>query len=72
MPDWIDSPAEAVVILSLISMILAALLWVIRAQVAMQKEFKPNGGSSTRDQLNRIESKIDNHIAWHLDRTETK
>lgn len=72
MPDWIDSPAEAVVILTLISMIFAALLWVIRAQVAMQKEFKPNGGSSTRDQLNRIESKIDNHIAWHLDRTETK
>jgi len=72
VPDWIDSPAEAVVILSLVSMVLAGLIWVIKAQVAMQKEFKPNGGSSTRDQLNRIESKIDNHIAWHLDRTETK
>lgn len=70
MPDWIDTPAEAVVILTLVSMVLAALIWVIKAQVAMQKEFKPNGGSSTRDQLNRIEHKIDNHISWHLDRTD--
>jgi hypothetical protein len=34
---------------------------------------KPNGGSSTKDQLNRIESdvrevrnKVDDHITWHL------
>ena len=55
------------------SAILGGLIWLIRAQQAMQKEFKPNGGSSTRDSLNRIETdlrdirgKLDNHIDWHL------
>ena len=54
--------------------LLAGLVWLIRAQVALQKEFKPNGGLSTRDSLNRIESdlremrgRIDDHVEWHLD-----
>lgn len=53
--------------------LLAGLLWIIKAQVFMMKEFKPNGGASTRDSLNRIEddlremrSRIDNHVEWHL------
>jgi hypothetical protein len=40
----------------------------------MQREFRPNGGSSTRDSLNRIEKdvreirgKVDDHIEWHMD-----
>jgi hypothetical protein len=40
----------------------------------MSREFRPNGGSSTRDALDRIERKLDNveskvdgHIEWHLD-----
>ena len=56
------------------SALLAGLLWLIRAQVSLQREFKPNGGTSTRDSLNRIEadlrelrSKIDDHVQWHLD-----
>jgi len=56
-----------------LSALLAGIIWLIRAQVAMQREFKPNGGSSTRDSLNRIEKdvreirgKIDDHIEWHL------
>lgn len=68
MPDWLDTPADAVVIITILTAMLAGLTWLIRAQLAMAKEFKPNGGSSTRDQLNRIESKIDNHIVWHLER----
>ena len=55
--------------------LLAGLLWMIKAQVSLQKEFKPNGGASTRDSLNRIEvdlrelrAKIDDHVQWHLDR----
>ena len=55
--------------------LLAGLLWLIRAQVSLQREFKPNGGASTRDSLNRIEgdlrelrSKIDGHVQWHLDK----
>ena len=58
---------------AILSAMLGGLVWLIRAQQAMQKEFKPNGGSSTRDSLNRIETdlrdirgKLDNHIEWHL------
>ena len=40
--------------ISISAALLAGLLWVIRAVIAMQKEFKPNGGSSTRDTLNEI------------------
>jgi hypothetical protein len=59
--------------ITLLAAILGGLLWLIRAQVALQREFKPNGGSSTRDALNRIESevkdvrsKIDDHVTYHL------
>jgi hypothetical protein len=53
---------------------LGGLLWIIKAQVSsMRKDLQPNGGSSTKDQLNRIErdvrdvrSKVDDHIQWHL------
>ena len=55
------------------SALLAGLLWLIRAQISLQREFKPNGGTSTRDSLNRIEvdlrelrAKIDDHVQWHL------
>lgn len=63
----------AVGLFAILSALLGGLAWLIRAQQAMQREFKPNGGSSTRDSLNRIETdlrdirgKIDNHIEWHL------
>jgi hypothetical protein len=56
------------------SALLAGLLWLIRAQISLQREFKPNGGASTRDSLNRIEvdlrelrKRIDDHVEWHLD-----
>lgn len=73
MPDWLDSPAEALTLLSMAGVALAALTWLIRSQISMSKEFKPNGGGSTRDSLDRIErkldtveKKIDGHINWHL------
>mgnify|MGYP006935481435 CR=1 FL=1 len=73
------NPAEVVSlsvgVVALLSAILGGLAWVIRAQLAMTREFKPNGGSSTRDSLNRIETdlrdirgKLDDHIDWHMDR----
>lgn len=72
------NPAEVLSItvasIAVVSAVLGGILWLIRAQVAMQREFKPNGGSSTRDALNRIESdvrdirsKVDDHIDWHMD-----
>ena len=35
--------------------LLAGLSWIIRAQIAMGKQFTPNGGSSLRDAVNRLE-----------------
>jgi TolA-binding protein len=35
--------------------VLAGLSWIIRAQIAMGKQFTPNGGSSLRDAVNRLE-----------------
>lgn len=59
---------------AILSAIAAGLLWVIKAQISMSREFKPNGGTSTRDSLNRIETdvreirgKVDDHIDWHMD-----
>ena len=63
------------VAIAIVTTLLGGLMWVIRAQVtSMQKEFKPNGGSSVRDTLNEIRTdvrevrgKVDEHINWHLE-----
>ena len=71
-------PAEVIAltvgIIAILSGVLGGVLWLIKAQLAMSREFKPNGGSSTRDALNRIEAdvrrvaeKVDDHIDWHMD-----
>lgn len=59
---------------AVLTALLGGVVWLIRAQISMQREFKPNGGSSTRDSLNRIERdvrdirvKVDDHIKWHMD-----
>lgn len=74
MPEWIDSPAEALTILSIAGVLFAALLWLIKAQILQMRELKPNHGSSMRDavdrierNIERIESKIDGHVKWHLE-----
>ena len=68
------SPTDFVPFIVIASALLAGLVWLIRAQVSLQREFKPNGGASTRDSLNRIEGdlrelrkRIDDHVEWHLD-----
>lgn len=35
--------------------ILAGLTWIIKAQISMSKQFTPNGGSSLRDSIDRLE-----------------
>jgi hypothetical protein len=60
--------------LSIMTAVLGGLMWVIKTQVhSLAQDMKPNGGSSTKDQLNRIENdikevrgKVDDHITWHL------
>jgi hypothetical protein len=67
-----DQPADLVPIILIGSAILAGLLWLIRAHPSLQREFKPNGGSSMRDAMNRIEKdvrdvryRMDKHIDNH-------
>ena len=69
----IDNPADLIPIIGIITALLAGIGWIIKSQIAMQRAFQPNGGSSVKDQLNRIEadvrdvrSKVDDHITWHL------
>lgn len=56
MPEWLDTPGEFLAVVSIAGMCLAALGWLIRAQVAQMKQLtERNGGSTVRDQLDRIE-----------------
>lgn len=64
----------AVGIFAILAAILSGLIWVIKAQVSMGREFKPNGGHSTRDMLNEIKidvreirARLDDHIEWHIE-----
>ena len=54
----IDEPSDLVPLIFIVTAILTGLAWIIKSQLAMQKAFQPNGGSSVKDQLNRIESQV--------------
>lgn len=59
MPDWLDTPGEFLTVLSIGAVGLGLLLWLIKAQVAqLQTLTTRNGGSTVRDQLDRIELDI--------------
>jgi hypothetical protein len=69
----IDNPADLIPIIGIITALLAGIGWIVKSQLAMQRAFQPNGGTSVKDQLNRIEAdvrevrtKVDDHISWHL------
>jgi hypothetical protein len=75
MPDWLDTPGEFLTVITITSIVLAALMWLIKAVSAIQHETKPNSGLSMRDSIDRIEKtvdklndKLDGHITWHLDK----
>lgn len=78
MPPWIDTPQEILTILTISGVVMAVLFFIIDARVGkVVREFRPNGGSSLRDAIDRIEhkqdrieQKIDDHVTWHLDHTE--
>lgn len=70
MPDWLDNPNELLTILFIISAAFGALFWLIDVRVnKIFHEVTPNSGKSMRDAVDRIEAKLDNHIQWHLERT---
>jgi hypothetical protein len=62
----INNVSDLLPILAVGSMVLAALIWIIRAQLSMEKQFKPNGGSSLRDSIDRLE-RNDNYLRDRLD-----
>jgi len=50
-----------------VTTLLGGLIWIVNKQVAtLLAQHQPNGGVSMKDQLNRIEKKVDNHIDWHM------
>ena len=51
--DWV---AIAVGGCAILTSLLVALRWVIKSYL---QELKPNGGSSMKDQLNRLEARVD-------------
>ena len=61
----IDNPADLVPVVVIVSGILAGILWMIRAQSAMSKQFQPNHGHSMRDSIDRIERRLDRHLDDH-------
>jgi len=51
--DWV---AIAVGVCAVLTSILVGLRWVIKSYLA---ELRPNGGSSIKDQINRLEKRVD-------------
>lgn len=70
MPEWLDNPNELLTMIFIVSALFAALFWLIDVRVnKILHEVTPNSGKSMRDAVDRIEVKLDNHIQWHLERT---
>ena len=68
----LDQPQDLVPLIIIAGALLSGLLWIIKSQSAMSREFRPNGGSSMKDAVNRIEKDIrdvrfrmDQHIDNH-------
>lgn len=70
------NPEQILTYLTIAGMIIGALFFLIDSRInKVLAEFKPNGGASVRDQLDRIEKKVDDlenkvegHIDWHMSR----
>ena len=68
------NPEQILTYLSIGAVIVTALFFLIDSRLSkVMAEFKPNGGQSARDALDRIEGKIDqvehkvdDHISWHM------
>lgn len=51
----------AVGVISIIAGFAGAIRWLVKHYL---QELKPNGGSSLKDQINRLESRIENSETW--------
>jgi len=72
MMGWeLDTPGALLAVISIFGFAFSALIFVIDARInRITREMKPNGGQSMRDAVDRIEKKVDGHIAWHLEDKE--
>jgi hypothetical protein len=68
----LSQPQDLVPLVIIAAALLSGLLWIIKGQSAMSREFRPNGGSSMKDAVNRIEKdlrdvryRMDKHIDNH-------
>ena len=68
----IDDPTDLIPLIAITSAIIGLLIWIVKAQISMSKEFRPNGGSTMRDAIARIErdnhylrDRLDQHIDQH-------
>lgn len=48
-------------VISIISAVAMSIKWLVKHYL---QELKPNGGSSLKDQVNRLESRIQNSETW--------
>ena len=66
--------AQVLTVLTIGGIVVGILFYLIDTRLnKVLREFQPNGGQSVRDQLNRIEkkveaveAKVDGHIDWHM------
>lgn len=71
MPDWFNEVSDVPVVLAIVTAALTVIMYVVKREVtAVKHEVFPNSGKSLRDAVDRIESKLDAHITWHLDNRE--
>ena len=76
MPEWINTPTELATIVGIGASVVGVLFWIVRTKVnEVLHETKPNTGTSMRDAVDRIEghmirieSKIDGHVSWHVEK----
>lgn len=82
MPDWLNETGEWSALATIVTLVMAALLWLIRSEILRTRnEFRPNGGGSLRDQVDLIvkrqgeviddlgylRGRLDQHIDHHND-----
>lgn len=71
----LDTPGALLAVISIFGLLLSGLIWIIDARISrIRREMVPNGGTSMRDVLDRIEKQnekleeqFDHHITWHLE-----
>lgn len=71
----LDTPGALLAVISIFGLLLSGLIWIIDARISrIRREMVPNGGTSMRDVLDRIEQQnmkleeqFDHHITWHLE-----